>query len=151
MRQMAAAKNDNTPLEYPDPDAKETPTTIVTTNKDYDVSEVMKLMKSSAITVVMMSLIHYQFKIVQPLMIQSVLPLITLVRSPAFNVIVLGKPAVDSYARPWIPKSPFATEEPAQPQSAETTPAVSDKKDEAGKSTAVKEDSSSVRERKTKL
>ncbi|KAJ1958066.1 phosphate transporter (Pho88) [Linderina pennispora] len=107
IKQKITQKNDTTALEYDDTAAGSSGQRIETTNVKYDLQEVAKLQKSSLFTVVIVLFMHFKFGYIQPLILQSILPLFNFVKSPLFQVHVLGKPATDSLARPWVPESPF--------------------------------------------
>ncbi|ORX71979.1 hypothetical protein DL89DRAFT_205610, partial [Linderina pennispora] len=101
IKQKITQKNDTTALEYDDTATGSSGQRIETTNVKYDLQEVAKLQKSSLFTIVIVLFMHFKFGYIQPLILQSILPLFNFVKSPLFQVHVLGKPATDSLARPW--------------------------------------------------
>ncbi|KAJ1965645.1 phosphate transporter (Pho88) [Dipsacomyces acuminosporus] len=108
VKSMIQSKNDTTALEYDDATPGSQAGRIVTTVCKYDLSEVAKLQKSSLFTVAIVMFMHFKFGYIQPLILQSILPLFNLYKNPLFQVHILAKPAVDSLARPWVPENPFA-------------------------------------------
>ncbi|KAJ1728867.1 phosphate transporter (Pho88) [Coemansia biformis] len=101
-------RNDTTALEYDDPSAGGQQGRIVTTVSRYDIGEVAKLQKSSMFTAAIVMFMHFKFGYIQPLILQSLLPILNLFKSPLFQIYILGKPATDSLKRPWVPENPFA-------------------------------------------
>ncbi|KAI8325227.1 hypothetical protein GQ54DRAFT_246967, partial [Martensiomyces pterosporus] len=107
LKSVIQQKNDTTALEYDDPTPGSQTGRIETTVCKYDLSEVAKLQKSTLFTVAIVLFMHFKFGYIQPLILQSILPLFNLYKNPLFQIHVLSKPAVDSLARPWIPENPF--------------------------------------------
>lgn len=112
--------------EQPKPFSTETPATFEQTIRDYDMSELKKLFQSSAISLALIGFLHYKFLYVQPLILQSILPLKNLFLNQIVKIHLRGKAPVGDLARPFKPEpSPFSmpteTEEPAP---------VADKKNE---------------------
>ncbi|KAJ2705680.1 phosphate transporter (Pho88) [Coemansia spiralis] len=108
IKTLIEKRNDTTALEYDDPSPGSQNQRVVTTVAKYDVSEVAKLQKSTLFTAAIVMFMHFKFGYIQPLILQSLLPILNLYKSPLFQVHILGKPATDSLKRPWIPESPFA-------------------------------------------
>ncbi|KAK9764622.1 phosphate transporter (Pho88) [Basidiobolus ranarum] len=123
------AKNDTTPLTYTEPKPMTQETTEVTTTVcDYDLSELKKQVKQTLISVGILCFIHYKWEYVQPLFLQSILPLKSFFESKLFKVHILNKPAEGDLKRPWKAESPFgnlaaAAAEPAV-EAENETPAV---------------------------
>ncbi|KAJ2158909.1 phosphate transporter (Pho88) [Coemansia sp. RSA 552] len=102
------SKNDTTALEYDDPSPGSQQGRIVTTVQKYDLGEVAKLQKSTLLTAAIVVFMHFKFGYIQPLILQSLLPLLNLYKNQLFQIHLLGKPATDSLKRPWVPENPFA-------------------------------------------
>ncbi|KAJ2843671.1 phosphate transporter (Pho88), partial [Coemansia brasiliensis] len=100
--------NDTTALEYDDPAPGSQQGRIVTTVAKYDLAETAKLQKSTLFTAAIVVFMHFKFGYIQPLILQSLLPLLNLYKNPLFQIHILGKPATDSLKRPWVPENPFA-------------------------------------------
>ncbi|KAJ2718121.1 phosphate transporter (Pho88) [Coemansia sp. Benny D115] len=120
LKSLIQQKNDTTPLEYTDPAPGSQQARIETTVAKYDLGELAKLQKSSLFTAAIVTFMHFKFGYIQPLILQSILPLLSMYKSQLFQIHVLGKPATDSLKRPWAPENPFAaltgaaTEAPAE-------------------------------------
>ncbi|KAJ2538337.1 phosphate transporter (Pho88) [Coemansia sp. RSA 1933] len=108
LKSTVTAKNDTTALEYDDPAPGNQGQRIVTTNVKHDVGEIGKLQKSTLLTVGIVIFMHFKFGYIQPLILQTLLPMLNMYKSPLFQIHILGKPAVDDLKRPWTPASPFA-------------------------------------------
>lgn len=112
LKNLIQKKNDTTALEYDDPAAQSSQSSsprIVTTVCRYDISEVAKLQKSTMFTVAVVVFMHFKFGYIQPLILQSILPLLNMYKNPLFQIHVMGRPAVDALKRPWVPENPFAS------------------------------------------
>ncbi|KAJ1949399.1 hypothetical protein FBU59_001161 [Linderina macrospora] len=107
VKQKITQKNDTTALEYDNTATGSSGERVVTTIVKYDLQEVAKLQKSTMFTLAIVLFMHFKFGYIQPLILQSILPLFNFVKSPLFQVHVMGRQAVDSLARPWVPESPF--------------------------------------------
>ncbi|PVU99285.1 hypothetical protein BB559_000845 [Furculomyces boomerangus] len=124
IRQIVNGKNDPTVLEYEEPvNGQEEPNFVKTTVGKYDQDQIFTMIKGSATSTAIILVLHLWFKISQPLIIQSVLPLFTLLRSPLFGIHILGMSTTGSFARPWVNRSAFgnALNQPT-PVTAETEP-----------------------------
>ncbi|KAJ2452609.1 phosphate transporter (Pho88) [Coemansia sp. RSA 2336] len=108
LKTQIQARNDTTALEYDDPTPGSQQGRVVTTVAKYDLAEIAKLQKSTLFTAAIVVFMHFKFGYIQPLILQSLLPLLNLYKSPLFQIHVLGKPATDSLKRPWVPENPFA-------------------------------------------
>ncbi|KAJ2813337.1 phosphate transporter (Pho88) [Coemansia furcata] len=109
LKSMIQKKNDTTALEYNDPTpGNQGAPRIETTVCRYDLAEVAKLQKSSMFTIAIVAFMHFKFGYIQPLILQTLLPMLNLYKSQLFQIHILGKPAVDSLKRPWAPENPFA-------------------------------------------
>ncbi|KAJ2775568.1 phosphate transporter (Pho88) [Coemansia nantahalensis] len=108
MKGLIAKRNDTTALEYDDATPGSQNERVVTTVAKYDASEVAKLQKSTLFTLAIVVFMHFKFGYIQPLILQSLLPILNLYKNPLFQIHILGKPATDSLKRPWVPENPFA-------------------------------------------
>ncbi|KAJ1642039.1 phosphate transporter (Pho88) [Coemansia erecta] len=108
LKTLIQQKNDTNELEYDDPTPGSQEGRIKTTVCKYDLSELSKLQKSTIFTVAIVGFMHFKFGYVQPLILQSIMPLMNLYKNQLFQIHVLGKPAVDGLQRPWVPENPFA-------------------------------------------
>ncbi|KAI8049501.1 putative inorganic phosphate transporter, partial [Syncephalis plumigaleata] len=110
MIKKVQAKNDQTPLRYQEaqaPFSQDPPNFITTTVCDYDQQQFWQQIKQVATSVALLGFIHYKWGYVQPLLLQSILPIKSLFDAPAIQVHLLGKPAEGDLKRPWKPASPF--------------------------------------------
>ncbi|PVV02009.1 hypothetical protein BB560_003549 [Smittium megazygosporum] len=122
--QIIRSKPNPAPLVYDEPvNGQEEPTHVETTVSEYDLSQIEKMLKGSIPSTLVIVALHYYFKVNQPLIIQSVLPIITILRSPLFGIHILGMKPTGSFERPWINRSSFgnAMNQPAASNSDETT------------------------------
>lgn len=79
-----------------------------TNDRDYDLDEIWKQIKQLLMGAVFMLILHKFFGLIQPLVVQSILPWRALLCSPLFRVRVWGQKPVGSLARPFTaPPSPF--------------------------------------------
>lgn len=86
---------------------------------EYDLSEWNSQLKQTLMPIALMVGLHFYIGFVQPLIIQSILPLKALYSTPIFQVYVLGKKAEGSLARPWKKPSPFEGLMPTMPTAPE--------------------------------
>ncbi|KAI9595445.1 inorganic phosphate transporter Pho88 [Syncephalis fuscata] len=110
MIKKVQAKNDQTPLRYQEaqqPFSQEPPNFITTTVCEYDQQQFWQQIKQVGTSVALLGFIHYKWGYVQPLLLQSILPVKSLFDSPAIQVHLLGKPAEGELKRPWKAASPF--------------------------------------------
>ncbi|KAJ1796581.1 phosphate transporter (Pho88) [Coemansia sp. RSA 2399] len=108
LKSTITAKNDTTALEYDDPAPGSQGGRVVTTNVKHDISEIGKLQKSTLLTVGIVIFMHFKFGYIQPLILQTLLPMLNMYKSPLFQIHILGRPATDDLKRPWTPANPFA-------------------------------------------
>ncbi|KIP11048.1 hypothetical protein PHLGIDRAFT_64642 [Phlebiopsis gigantea 11061_1 CR5-6] len=97
-------KNDQTVLKYVEaanPMTKEPGKLVVTTNKDYDLGEMSKLMRGVYMGVAMMAFLHGYMKYTQPLFIQSLMGLKGLYDSKLVSIYLQGQPAEGDLKRPF--------------------------------------------------
>ncbi|OZJ02756.1 hypothetical protein BZG36_03344 [Bifiguratus adelaidae] len=107
---------DTTPLRYvepakpslsnPSPDSNGE--LISTTHRDYDIAETKKLITSSLTGIAMIGFLHLQFKFVQPLLIQSILPIKNAVLSKPARIYLWGEKAEGDLKRPFKVDNPLA-------------------------------------------
>ncbi|KAJ3558356.1 hypothetical protein NM688_g979 [Phlebia brevispora] len=97
-------KNDQTVLKYVEPAnpmSKEPGNLVVTTNRDYDLGEVSKLVRGAYIGIAMMVFLHGYMKYTQPLFIQALMGVKNLYDAKPVAIWVLGKPAEGDLKRPF--------------------------------------------------
>ncbi|KAJ7850005.1 inorganic phosphate transporter [Mycena olivaceomarginata] len=97
-------KNDQTVLKYVDaPNAmtQEPGQLVTTTVRDYDLSEVSKLLRSVYMGVAMMAFLHGYMKYTQPLFVQAIMGLKGLYDAKPVQVHLLGQKAEGELKRPW--------------------------------------------------
>ncbi|KAJ1920617.1 phosphate transporter (Pho88) [Mycoemilia scoparia] len=116
---VAESKNDQTPLEYDEPQLGQGSTHVVTTVKEHDLKEITKNRNTALTTAAVVVFMYWKFQFIQPMILQSILPVFNLIKTPLFQVYLLGKPATGELARPWRPENPFAS---AQPSAQEAAP-----------------------------
>ncbi|KAF7723699.1 hypothetical protein EC973_001740 [Apophysomyces ossiformis] len=106
-------KNDTTALRYveqPSPSFSGPtgePQTVVTTNMDYDVAQVKKFIQSTATSIAMISLMHWQFKFTQPLLLQAILPVKNLLTHKIALIHLWGDAPEGDLKRPFKAENPF--------------------------------------------
>ncbi|KAJ9071740.1 phosphate transporter (Pho88) [Entomophthora muscae] len=103
------AANDQTELKYEEkkPMSQDPPTEIVTTVRDYDIGELKKQIQSTGIGFLILCVLHLKFGYVQPLFLQSILPVKSLLETNLAKVHIFGKEATGDLKRPWIAASMF--------------------------------------------
>ncbi|KAG5519038.1 hypothetical protein PMAC_002570 [Pneumocystis sp. 'macacae'] len=74
---------------------------VVTTIKDYDISELKKAIKQSLIGFCMILVMHLYFKFSQPLLVQSILPLKTALEGKIVQLHIWKRPATGELKRPF--------------------------------------------------
>ncbi|KAJ2962649.1 hypothetical protein NQZ79_g2288 [Umbelopsis isabellina] len=107
-------KNDTTTLRYVKP-AKPSasgqpsePEMIITTNRAYDLDQLQQAIRSTLTTALMFSVIHFYFKINQPLLIQSIVPVKNALISKEALIHIWGDAAEGPLKRPFKAESPFS-------------------------------------------
>ncbi|CED84465.1 Protein involved in inorganic phosphate transport [Phaffia rhodozyma] len=111
MTSKAKAKNDTSILKYVQPGnpmAGGEGELVTTTVRDYDVSEISKLMRGVYIGCAIMCFLHGYMKYTQPLFIQSIMTLKGLYDSKPAKVYLFGQPATGDLKRPWLAAAPGA-------------------------------------------
>ncbi|KAI8997640.1 inorganic phosphate transporter Pho88 [Pilobolus umbonatus] len=108
-------KNDTTVFTYTPPakpsfgsPAPATPEPVTTTIRDYDVDQIKQFIQSSATSIAIISLMHFQFKFTQPLLMQSILPIKNLLTHKVALIHLWGDAPEGALKRPFIVESPFA-------------------------------------------
>ncbi|KAF9275681.1 hypothetical protein BGZ68_010589 [Mortierella alpina] len=105
------AKKDTTVLKYldqPKPLSGEQPKLITTTNMAYDLEQNAAAQKQALIGLALMVFLHFQFGVIRPLVVQSILPVKNALQSKFAQVHLFNKPAEGDLRRPWKADNPFA-------------------------------------------
>ncbi|CAO3657072.1 unnamed protein product [Mucor hiemalis] len=84
------------------------PETVTTTVRDYDIDQVQQFIKSTLTSVLIISVMHFQFKFTQPLFMQSILPIKNLITHKEALIHLWGDAPEGPLARPFTADSPFA-------------------------------------------
>jgi hypothetical protein len=84
------------------------PEMVVTTNKAYDLNQLQQAIRSTLTTALMFSVIHFYFKINQPLLIQSIVPIKNALISKEALIHFWGDAAEGPLKRPFKAESPFS-------------------------------------------
>ncbi|EEB06729.1 pho88 family protein [Schizosaccharomyces japonicus yFS275] len=104
-------KNDRTPLVYEEPpipfSGEKTGKSVATTVMDYDLEQLGRARKSTIFGIMVMAFMHLYLHYSQPLVLQSILPLITVLTNNLVSIHLFGKPAEGSLARPFAVPSLF--------------------------------------------
>ncbi|KAI8641507.1 inorganic phosphate transporter [Parasitella parasitica] len=105
-------KNDSTSLTYDAPkkpgQSEGAPTTITTTVKDYDVDQVKQFIQSTLTSIVIISVMHWQFKFTQPLLMQSILPVKNLLTHKEALIHLWGDAPEGNLVRPFVADNPLS-------------------------------------------
>jgi len=115
---LIKSRNDITPLRYVEPrkpsimdpnpvDPNDAGLLIETTNKDYDIAEIKKVINSTLVAMGILGVMHLQFKFVQPLFIQSILPIKNTIAHKVVQIHLWGLKAEGDLKRPFKVDSPF--------------------------------------------
>jgi len=97
-------KNDQTVLRYVEPTGTFStgPGKLIDIPvRDYDLSEMGKLLRSVYMGIAMMGVMHLYFKFTQPLFVQTIMTLKALYEAKLIWIHVLGKPAEGDLKRPF--------------------------------------------------
>ncbi|KAI8146336.1 inorganic phosphate transporter Pho88 [Fennellomyces sp. T-0311] len=107
-------KNDTTSLRYVEPSAQQWDGTeseerlVNTTFREYDVAEIKKGIKQSFTGIAMITFLHFQFKFVQPLIIQSIMVFKTFFTSKEARIHIWNESTSSGpLKRPFRVDSPF--------------------------------------------
>lgn len=98
------AKNDTTILKYVEPKSpisQEPGELITTTNRDYDLMEIHKSVRSIILGMMFVALLHLYWGFSQPLLIQSVLPIKAALESREVKIWFWGRQATGNLKRPF--------------------------------------------------
>ncbi|KAF8476497.1 inorganic phosphate transporter Pho88 [Gautieria morchelliformis] len=98
------AKNDQTVLKFVEPANPMSPDSgglVTTTNRDYDLGEVSKLLKGVYMGVAMMGFLHIYMKYTQPLFVQALMGLKNLYEAKPVVIHILGRKAEGDLKRPF--------------------------------------------------
>ncbi|CAO3598609.1 unnamed protein product [Absidia cylindrospora] len=126
--QLVKSKNDTTELKYTETKAGATQgQEIKTTNVAYDSAQVQSFIQSTLTSVAMISLMHWQFKFTQPLLMQSILPFKNLLTHKIALIYLWGDDASEgNLKRPFQAENPLAALMGGATGGAAETPAVDD-------------------------
>jgi hypothetical protein len=75
--------------------------TVTTTVSEYDQAEIQKFITTTATSLAVISVLHFQFGINQPLLVQSIMPLKNFLVTKPVIIHVWGDAAEGDLARPW--------------------------------------------------
>ncbi|CAO3697614.1 unnamed protein product [Rhizopus microsporus] len=107
-------KNDTTVLTYTPPakpgfgaPAPSAPETVTTTIRDYDIDQVKQFIQSTLTSVLIISLMHWQFKFTQPLLMQSIMPIKNFLTHKEALIHLWGDKPEGSLARPFTVDNPL--------------------------------------------
>ncbi|KAI8093370.1 inorganic phosphate transporter [Halteromyces radiatus] len=109
LMQLVKNKNDTTVLKYTETKAGATQgQQVETTTVAYDVAQVQQFIQSTLTSVAMISLMHWQFKFTQPLLLQSILPFKNLLAHKIALIYLWGDAPEGALKRPFQAENPFA-------------------------------------------
>jgi len=97
-------KNDQTVLKYvepPSPMSSEPGPLVTITVRDYDLSEISKLLRSVYLGIAMMAFMHGYLRYTQPLFIQGLMGLKGLYDAKPVAIHLLGRPSEGDLKRPF--------------------------------------------------
>lgn len=126
-------RNDQTPVtQTPQPSPFSTgarPASTVMPAKDYDLSELKKMVQQTVLSTLFMTVLHFKFNFVQPLIFQSIPPMKQLFEAPLTRIYLYGKAATGDLKRPFKVQNPLEslmnperTEEAAEEEVTTTAP-----------------------------
>lgn len=75
--------------------------------KDYDIAEVHKTVKQSAMGILLITFLHFKFGYVQPLLVQSILGMKTFLMTKEVRIHYWGSPTTGDLRRPFRLEAPF--------------------------------------------
>ncbi|KAG0344080.1 hypothetical protein BG004_004758 [Podila humilis] len=111
IQRKIVSKKDTTVLKYmeqPKPMSGEQPKLITTTNMAYDLEQNAQAQKQALIGLALMVFLNFQFGVIRPLVVQSILPIKNALQSKFAQVHLFGKPAEGDLRRPWKADNPLA-------------------------------------------
>ncbi|KAI9361409.1 inorganic phosphate transporter Pho88 [Pilaira anomala] len=132
-------KNDTTVLTYNAPNKPSltgatdgaAPATVTTTIRDYDVDQVKQFIQSTVTSILIISVMHFQFKFTQPLLMQSIMPVKNLLTHKEALIHLWGDAPEGNLARPFVAENPlsaitgmFGGGSDAAPATTDATPAA---------------------------
>ena len=88
------------------------------TAQDYDIKELVDFLKGQGIQIAMLAFVHYQWNIVQPLIITSFMFVMPIYESPLFQLYLLNK---TNTIRPFIQPEPTGIAALFQPAASEAS------------------------------
>ena len=140
------SKKDTTVLKYldqPKPMSGDQPKLITTTNMAYDLEQNAQAQKQALISLALMVFLNFQFGVIRPLVVQSILPVKNALQSKFAQVHLFGKPAEGDLKRPWKADNPFAALSGAaeEPQSEAAEKAAIKKAEKAESKAGAKSES----------
>jgi len=97
-------KKDLTSLKYVEPGTAmsgEGEKVVTTTNRDYDLAETSKLIRSTYMAILMMGFMHLYLNFTQPLFVQALMGLKGLWEAKPVAIHIRGKPAEGDLKRPF--------------------------------------------------
>lgn len=74
---------------------------------EYDVAEVNKAIKQSAMGILMITFLHFKFGYIQPLLVQSILGFKTFLMTKEARIHFWGSPTTGDLRRPFRIEAPF--------------------------------------------
>jgi hypothetical protein len=87
--------------------APSAPETISTTIRDYDIDQVKQFIQSTVTSIFIISLMHWQFKFTQPLLMQSLMPIKNLLTHKEALIHLWGDAPEGNLARPFTAENPL--------------------------------------------
>ncbi|KXN70770.1 hypothetical protein CONCODRAFT_78686 [Conidiobolus coronatus NRRL 28638] len=109
--QKIQSKNDETELTYvenPPMFSENSPVTIISTYTEYDTDELYKFIKTSFMSLAMVTFLHLRMGYIQPLFIQSLMPFKSLYSHPLIQIYVRKVPDNLDLRRPFKTSTPFS-------------------------------------------
>lgn len=85
------------------------PETITTTVRDYDVEQLKQFIQSTLTSILIISVMHFQFKFTQPLLMQSILPIKNLITHKEALIHLWGDAPEGPLARPFVADNPLSS------------------------------------------
>ncbi|KAF9358433.1 hypothetical protein BGX26_001778 [Mortierella sp. AD094] len=144
IKRRIESKKDTAVLKYldqPKPLSGEQPKLITTTNMAYDLEQNAQAQKQAFFGLIFMIFLHFQFGVIRPLVVQSILPVKNALQSKWAQVHLFGKPAEGDLKRPWKADNPFAALTGAQDAPSEAEEKAAIKKAEKAEAKAGKSES----------
>ncbi|KAG0360663.1 hypothetical protein BGZ54_009448 [Gamsiella multidivaricata] len=144
IKKRVMAKKDTAVLKYldqPKPMSGEEPKLVTTTNMAYDLEQNAQAQKQALIGLALMVFLHFQFGVIRPLVVQSILPVKNALQSKWAQVHLFGKPAEGDLKRPWKADNPFAALTGASNEQSEAAEKAAIKKAEKAETKAGKSES----------